>query len=206
MSLMKTVDWDINTPIPYGNNPRINKEAVKAVKASLQTFGWQQPIVVDSKGIVIVGHTRLLAAKELFKEAPNVWGKVPIHVAKTLTPEQVAAYRLADNKVGEIAEWDMTKLMDELMALAESDIDMRALGFSDADMGILEEGPSHDDMRYLEDFEVMPQPKPKFILISAMEDDCAAIQAAVKGLKLGEYRMEYSGASGSHPVHGGKKE
>lgn len=206
MSLMKTEDWDVSKPIPYANNPRQNKQAVGVVKASLKEFGWRQPIVVDQKGVVIVGHTRLLAAKELLKETgdKSKWGKVPVHVASGLSPEQVAAYRLADNKVGEVAEWDMEKLAQELQALTDSGIDLAGMGFSDEDMGILQQEPTKEDMRYLEDFEVMPQPKPKWVLISAGEDDCAAIMAAVKNLKLGTYRMEYSGAPGSHPVHGGK--
>lgn len=79
---------------PYGNNPRKNDDAVDNVAASLREFGWRQPIVVDGKGVIIAGHTRYKAAMSLgMTEAPCV-------VAADLTPEQVKAYRLADNKTG----------------------------------------------------------------------------------------------------------
>lgn len=93
---------------PYDKNPRINDDAISKVVESIKNFGFQQPIVVDDNFTVIVGHTRLKAAKEL-----NL-GTVPVIVASNLTKEQVKAYRLADNKVAEFAEWDMELLGDEL--------------------------------------------------------------------------------------------
>lgn len=110
---------------PYEKNPRKNDGAVDAVAASIREFGWQQPIVVDKDGVIIAGHTRYKAAKKLkLKEAPVV-------VADGLTEKQVRAYRLADNKSGELAEWDMALLDEELAALA--DMDMSLFGF-DADL------------------------------------------------------------------------
>ena len=85
---------------PYEKNPRLNEGAVDAVAASIKEFGWRAPIVVDREMVIICGHTRLLAAKKLGLDV------VPVHVADNLTPEQVQAYRIADNKTGEIAEWD----------------------------------------------------------------------------------------------------
>ena len=85
---------------PYENNPRINDGAVDAVAASLRDFGFRQPIVVDTDGIIIAGHTRYKAAVQLGLK------KVPVHVATDLTAEQVRAYRLADNKTAELAEWE----------------------------------------------------------------------------------------------------
>ena len=106
---------------PYPNNPRINSEAVDKVAASLKSFGWRQPIVVDSNNVIIVGHTRLQAAKRLRMK------EVPVLVADDLSEEQVKAYRLADNKTAEFAEWDMDKLGDELADIL--DIDMEEFGF-----------------------------------------------------------------------------
>lgn len=106
---------------PYPNNPRINNEAVDKVAASLKSFGWRQPIVVDSNNVIIVGHTRLQAAKRLRMK------EVPVLVADDLSEEQVKAYRLADNKTAEFAEWDMDKLGDELADIL--DIDMEEFGF-----------------------------------------------------------------------------
>lgn len=106
---------------PYDRNPRNNDGAVDAVAASIKEFGWQQPIVVDRDGVIIAGHTRYKAAKKLKCDT------VTVVVADDLTEEQVKAYRLADNKTGELAEWDFSALEEELAGLAE--IDMQQFGF-----------------------------------------------------------------------------
>lgn len=107
---------------PYDRNPRNNDGAVDAVAASIQEFGWQQPIVVDHDGVIIAGHTRYKAAQKLKCK------EVPVVVAENLTDEQVRAYRLADNKTGELAGWDFSALEEELAGLAE--IDMQQFGFA----------------------------------------------------------------------------
>lgn len=106
---------------PYGKNPRKNAGAVKYVANSLREFGWRQPIVIDSGGVIVAGHTRLLAAQQLGMKT------VPVVVADDLTPEQIKAYRLADNKTAEFAEWDADLLDMELDDL--DDIDMSLFGF-----------------------------------------------------------------------------
>lgn len=111
---------------PYDNNPRINDAAVDAVAASIREFGFRQPIVVDVNGVIICGHTRYKAALKLGLE------KVPVHVAKDLTPEQIRAYRIADNKTAELAEWNYDLLPIELSQLGEAGFDLQLLGF-DAD-------------------------------------------------------------------------
>ena len=111
---------------PYEKNPRLNEGAVDAVAASIKEFGWRAPIVVDKDMVIICGHTRLLAAKKLGLDV------VPVHVADNLTPEQVQAYRIADNKTGEIAEWDYSLLPLELQELQDANFDLSLLGF-DAD-------------------------------------------------------------------------
>ena len=101
---------------PYANNPRDNDRAVEALAKSIKSFGWQQPIVVDKNMVVIVGHTRLKAAKKLGAE------KVPVVIAENLTDEQAKAYRLADNKTGENAVWDNKKLLEELSSFDTKDL------------------------------------------------------------------------------------
>lgn len=109
---------------PYEKNPRKNADAVKYVKASIEKFGFKQPIVIDSNRVIIAGHTRLEAAKSLGM------AEVPCIVADDLTDAQVKALRLADNKVAEFSEWEMNLLGEELGELAEiSDIDMGDFGF-----------------------------------------------------------------------------
>jgi len=109
---------------PYERNPRINDAAVDAVARSIKEFGWRQPIVVDAEGVIICGHTRWKAAQKLGLD------KVPVHVATDLTPTQVKAYRIADNKLAELAEWNMELLPIELAELKEAGVDMTLLGFS----------------------------------------------------------------------------
>lgn len=106
---------------PYENNPRVNDGAVGAVAESIRAFGFQQPIVVDRDGVIIAGHTRYKAAKKLGLT------EVPVVVAKNLTDDQVRAYRLADNKTGELAEWDFSALEEELAGIGE--LDMSLFGF-----------------------------------------------------------------------------
>ena len=109
-----------NVPItsvkPYEKNPRFNDDAVDAVARSIKEFGWQQPIVIDSEMVVIAGHTRLKAAERLGLT------EVPVIVAENLTPEQVKAYRIADNKSAELAEWNLQLLRDELLARGASQV------------------------------------------------------------------------------------
>ena len=123
MSKMKVEYRDIDEVFPYHNNPRKNDGAVEAVANSLREFGWQQPIVVDGDGTIIVGHTRLMAAKRLGME------KVPVVVASGLTPAQAQAYRVADNSTGGIAKWDWDRLQEELDGLS-IDFDMTDFGIS----------------------------------------------------------------------------
>lgn len=108
---------------PYEKNPRKNDSAVKYVAESIKQFGFKVPIVIDSEGIIVAGHTRYKAAKKLKMQ------EVPCIVADDLTDEQIKAFRLADNKVAEKAEWDFDLLSSELEDLF--DFDMAAFGFDD---------------------------------------------------------------------------
>lgn len=113
----------IDTVKPYIYNPRVNDQAVDAVARSIEEFGFRSPIVVDESKTIINGHTRLKAAKQLGLE------QVPVLLADDLTEEQVRAFRLADNKTAELAEWDDDMLEEELSLL--DDIDMSEFGFEE---------------------------------------------------------------------------
>jgi len=108
---------------PYEKNPRQSDAAVDAVAESIRRFGFRQPIVVDADGVIVCGHTRWKAAQKLGIE------QVPVHVARDLTPEQIRAYRIADNKTAELAEWNLDLLPIELAELQGAGIDWSLLGF-----------------------------------------------------------------------------
>lgn len=128
------IEWlAIDRIKPYERNPRRNQLAVGKVAASIREFGWRQPIVVDEQMIVLVGHTRLMAASQLgFKE-------VPIHIARGLSPQQAKAYRLADNRTNEEAEWDNKLLALELADLKLDGFDLGLTGFDFAEISKLTE-------------------------------------------------------------------
>lgn len=125
---MKTSLLSLDQIRPYERNPRRNDAAVAAVAGSIREFGFQQPIVVDEKGIIIAGHTRYKAASQLGLQ------EVPVVVASDLTPAQIKAYRIADNKLGELAEWDLDLLAEELAELEAAHADLDLLGFDDAEL------------------------------------------------------------------------
>lgn len=128
---MKVQTVPIASVVPYARNPRKNAGAVAKVAASLREFGWRQPIVVDSEMVVVVGHTRLLAAQQLGM------AEVPVHVAEGLTENQIKAYRLADNRVHEEAEWDDELLALELGDLRDAGLDLALTGFDDDELARL---------------------------------------------------------------------
>jgi len=119
---------------PYEKNPRFNDEAVDAVAKSIKEFGWRSPIVVDKDMVIVCGHTRLKAALRLGLS------EVPVHVASDLTPEQIQAFRIADNKTGEIAEWNYDLLPLELRELQSADYDLSLLGFDTEELNQLLNG------------------------------------------------------------------
>jgi len=117
----------IDKLIPYARNPRKNQAAIAKVAASINEFGFRQPIVTDSEMVVVAGHTRLEAARMLG------FDRVPVHIAEGLTRAQVAAYRLADNRTGEDAEWDRDLLAIELSDLVD-EINIALTGFNEAEI------------------------------------------------------------------------
>jgi ParB-like chromosome segregation protein Spo0J len=144
---MKIELMPVDQVLPYARNPRINAHAVEKVAASIKEFGFRQPIVVDGEMVIVVGHVRYEAAKRLGLK------KVPVHVATDLTPEQIKAYRITDNRVGEESEWDKALLQLEIVELEEVAFSAELLGFNDEELrdimasvdGLLEDGFGADD-------------------------------------------------------------
>lgn len=121
---MQIETWHIERVTPYLRNARkIPEKAIAKVATSLEQFGWKQPLVVDAQGVVIVGHTRLAAAKKLG------WNEVPVLVATDLTPAQVKAYRLMDNRSHDETDWDLDILPLEMADLKLDGIDLQLTGF-----------------------------------------------------------------------------
>jgi len=137
---MKIELWPVDKPIPYARNARkISGAAVAKVAASIREFGFRQPIVVDVDGVVVAGHTRLLAARRLGLTT------VPVHVATGLTPAQIKAYRLMDNRSHEEAEWDLELLPLELEDLRSLDFDLGLTGFDERELSKLLGAGKHPD-------------------------------------------------------------
>ena len=128
---MKVELMSIEKLVPYARNPRITAHDVDKVAASIKEFGFRQPIVVDSEMVIIVGHVRYQAAQKLGLK------KVPVHVMEGATPEQVKAYRIADNRTGEEAEWDRELLQLEINELDTGDFDKSVLGFNEEELNSL---------------------------------------------------------------------
>ena len=134
---MNVIEFNIKDIKPYEKNPRKNDEAVKYVAESIKQFGFKVPIVIDKNNVIVAGHTRHKAAKELGLQ------KVPCIIADDLTEEQIKAFRLADNKVSEAAEWDFELLSEELDDLI--DFDMSDFGFEIPEDEEDQEEPKHNE-------------------------------------------------------------
>ena len=113
---MKIQMMDIDNIYPYENNPRKNEKAVEAVARSIKEFGFKNPIIVDKDNVIVSGHTRRLAALMLGLKA------VPVIVSDDLTDEQIKAFRLADNRVAELAVWDDALLEKEMAKVIDMDL------------------------------------------------------------------------------------
>ena len=152
---MKVQTVPIGSVIPYARNPRKNAGAVAKVAASLREFGWRQPIVVDSEMVVVVGHTRLMAAQQLGMT------EAPVHVAEGLTANQIKAYRLADNRVHEEAEWDDELLALELGDLRDAGLDLALTGFDEDELARLTIEPE----AMSGDADAVPEPEAEAITV-----------------------------------------
>lgn len=140
---MEIVYKKINEIKPYKNNPRKNDEAVEYVENSIKEFGFKVPIIVDKNGEIVAGHTRYKAAKKL------KMNEIPCIIANDLTEEQIKAFRLADNKVSEKAEWDFELLTEELSDIIA--FDMSDFGF---DLDFEEENEKDEDATYTNKIDI----------------------------------------------------
>jgi len=148
---------------PYHNNPRVNSDAVASVARSIEEFGFRQPIVIDLDRVIIVGHTRYLAAKKLGLI------RVPVTIANDLNENQVRAYRIADNRVAENSEWDDAKLELELAELMAENFDLESLGFSEKELEKLMADEEPDDDPPTPEPE--PDPKSGFQIVIFLDDE-----------------------------------
>lgn len=148
---MKIVDKPIEWLRPYENNPRNNEQAVEAVANSIKEFGFKVPIVATIDGEIVNGHTRFKAAKFLKLKT------VPVLIADDLTEEQIKAFRLADNKTGELADWDVELLYSELDEL--TGFDMTMFGFEDIDFSL--DDFEEDEKETGEEADINSEEKPK---------------------------------------------
>lgn len=142
MEKLKIEYIDIEKLIPYINNPRINDNAVDLVAASIKEFGFKNPILIDKENVIIAGHTRLKAAKKLgLKE-------VPVIRVEDLTDKQIKAFRIADNKTADFADWDM-----ELLELELEELEDIFTGFSEEEKEVIFNASNVDIDSFFEDAE-----------------------------------------------------
>jgi len=126
---MKVESVKIGLIKPYFNNPRRRDEAsIKAIADSITEFGWKQPLVVDSKRVIVIGHGRFEAAKLLGLKT------VPVIVARDLTAEKARALRIADNRLNRNSDWDVGKLLEEIGGLREAEFNLDLTGFGAEDL------------------------------------------------------------------------
>lgn len=122
---MRIFEKNVDELVEYWNNPRNNDDAVEKVAESIKEFGFKVPIIIDKNNVIVAGHTRLKASILLGLKT------VPCIIAEDLTDQQIKAFRLVDNKVAELAEWDFGKLEEEKEKL--STIELELFGFADED-------------------------------------------------------------------------
>lgn len=168
MKELQIVYKNISELNPYKNNPRFNDEAVEAVANSIKQFGFKVPIIIDSSNVIVAGHTRLKAAKQLGMD------KVPCIVADDLTEEQIRAFRLVDNKVSELADWDYEKLEEELANI--NSIDMNIFDFDMSEINDIVEHLDEDIVCDSELEKVSLSEKFLFTPTSVLNTRCAQWQ------------------------------
>ena len=126
--MIKMEEVDIDLIKPYKNNPReISAEAVQKVMKSIKEFGYNQPIVVDKDHVILAGHTRWKAMKQLGKKKANI-------IIRDLTKEQAVAYRIMDNRSGEESKWQNKLLAEELNVLQDKSFDLDLTGFNASEL------------------------------------------------------------------------
>lgn len=146
--MLNIIERNMKDIKPYERNPRKNKRAVQAVKRSIEEFGFRTPIILDRDGVIVAGHSRYQAAKELgFKTLPTL-------IADDLTETQIKAYRIADNRTVDFADWDADLLTSEVEGI---DMDLDWLELSELGVGTDFQPADEDDQGKLDKKE------PKFV-------------------------------------------
>ena len=173
---MEIIYKKVRDLIPYEKNPRNNTKAVKYVAKSIEEFGFKVPLVIDRDNVVVCGHTRLKASEQLGIE------EVPCIVADDLTDEQIKAFRLADNKVSEQAEWDIGLLNEELDDILN--VDMGDFGFDIFSMDDLEEmegyNSEEDEREHFSKTFVFPIEKKKQIICYLKKHQNEIVEQIIK--------------------------
>ena len=173
---MEIIYKKVGDLIPYEKNPRNNTKAVKYVAKSIEEFGFKVPLVIDRDNVVVCGHTRLKASEQLGIE------EVPCIVADDLTDEQIKAFRLADNKVSEQAEWDIGLLNEELDDILN--VDMSDFGFDIFSMDDLEEmegyNSEEDDREHFSKTFTFPIEKKKQIICYLKKHQNEIVEQIIK--------------------------
>lgn len=202
---MNIIEKSIEEVIPYVNNPRNNQDAVDAVASSIHEFGFNVPCVIDRNNVLVTGHTRLLAAKKLGLT------KVPCVVADHLTDAQIKAFRIADNKVAELATWNSELLQVELDALKELNFDMTEFGFDEDELNALDDVEEDEVPEVDEESEPITRPGDLYQLgehrllcgDSTSIEDVATLTAGAKiDLLLTDppYNVAYEGQNGNTKI------
>lgn len=173
---MNIVYKHINEIIPYEKNPRKNDHGIDAVAMSIREFGFKVPVILDSKGEIIAGHTRIKAAKQLGID------QIPCIIADDLTDAQIKGFRIADNRVAEYSEWDFGLLGVELQELLDMDFDIGITGFDENTLNDEPMGPHNIDglLTELEIKEAVK--KPIWIVIRTEEENKPALEKALSEL------------------------
>ena len=171
---MKVIHKNITDIKPYHKNPRKNDKAVDKVATSIDEFGFNQPIVVDEKNVIVVGHTRYKAAKLLgLKEVPVVY------MPDGIDDDRVKAYRIADNKLNEYADWDNDLLISELIELDDNGFDLDIVGFDLDDLQTTQQLKDENWMSLADQFVVPP-----FTILDARGGDWMKRKQQWKGIGI----------------------
>ena len=186
---MDVVDLPLEQIIPYARNPRHNDEAVATVAASIAEFGWRQPIVVDEEKVILAGHTRLLAARQLGLKT------APVHIATGLSKAQAQAFRIMDNRSGENAEWADDLLSLELKDLLDADYNLELTGFNEDELAKLLDSLNENTVAQ-ENEDDIPEPPEEPVsrqgdlwvlgqhrLLCGDATDAAAVEYVLNGIK-----------------------
>ena len=206
---MDVVDLPLEQIIPYARNPRHNDEAVATVAASIAEFGWRQPIVVDEEKVILAGHTRLLAARQLGLKT------VPVHIAAGLSEAQAQAFRIMDNRSGENAEWADDLLSLEIKDLLDADYNLELTGFNKGELTNLLDSLNENTVAQ-ENEDDIPEPSEEPVsrqgdlwvlgqhrLLCGDATDAAAVERLLDGERANlcfcdpPYNVDYAGGVGA---------